>query len=76
VTGPVPAHWGGRQIDKYSQQFSALKFLLSRDRQHYAALPAIWLRYGLPHLLVIAALASLQWPHLRAAKRAPAHVPD
>lgn len=64
------------EIDKYGQQFAALQFLLSSDRQHYAALPAIWLRYGLLHLLVIAALASLQWPHLRAARRSPAHVPD
>jgi glycopeptide antibiotics resistance protein len=64
------------EIDKYGQQFSALQFLLSSDRQHYAALPAIWLRYGVLHLLVIAALASLQWPHLRAARRSLAHVPD
>ncbi len=63
------------EIDKYGQQFSALQFLLSTDRQHYAALPVIWLRYAVLHVLVIAALASLQWPHFRAARRPPAHVP-
>jgi len=62
------------EIDKYGQQFSALQFLLSTDRQHYAALPVIWLRYVVLHVLVIVALASLQWPHLRAAQRHSAHV--
>lgn len=55
------------EIVKYGQQFSALQFLLSTDRQHYAALPLIWLRYSALHVLVIAALAFLQWPHFRAA---------
>ncbi len=63
------------EIDKYGQQFSALQFLLSTDRQHYATQPVIWLRYAVLHVLVIAALASLQWPHFRAARRHPAHVP-
>ena len=62
------------EIDKYGQQFSALQFLLSADRQHYAALPVIWLRYSMLHVLVIAALASLQWPHFRAAQRHHSHV--
>ncbi len=56
-------------IDKYGQQFSALQFLLSSDRQHYAAMPVIWLRYGALHVLVIAVLAFIQWPHFRAAQR-------
>ncbi|MBI1285459.1 MAG: VanZ family protein [Thiobacillus sp.] len=50
-------------IDKYGQEFSALQFLLSVDRQHYASLPTIWLRYAMLHGLVIAALASIQWPY-------------
>lgn len=54
------------EIDKYGQQFSALQFLLSTDRQHYAAQPAIWLRYGALHVLVIAALAFIQWPFFRS----------
>lgn len=62
------------EIDKYGQQFSALQFLLSADRQHYAALPLIWLRYSVLHMLVIVALASLQWPHFRTTQRNPAHV--
>jgi len=57
------------EIDKYGQQFSALQFLLSADRQHYAAQPVVWLRYSALHVLVIAALASLQWPHFRTAPR-------
>ncbi|WP_324780054.1 VanZ family protein [Thiobacillus sedimenti] len=56
-------------IAKYGQEFSALQFLLSRDRQHYASTAVIWLRYGVLHMLVIAALASLQWPHFRATQR-------
>ncbi|MGE5321169.1 MAG: VanZ family protein [Hyphomicrobiaceae bacterium] len=56
-------------IDKYGRQFSAMQFLLSSDRQHYAALPVIWLRYSALHVLVIAALAFIQWPHFRAARR-------
>ena len=67
-------HFGlAGEIDKYGQQFSALQFLLSSDRQHYASLPAVWLRYAVLHGLVIAVLASLQWPHFRAARRHPAH---
>ncbi len=62
-------------IDKYGRQFSAMQFLLSADRQHYAAMPVIWLRYSALHVLVIAALAFIQWPHFRAARRphAPTH---
>lgn len=56
-------------IDKYGQHFSALQFLLSRDRQHYASPMAVWLRYAGLHVLVIAALAFLQWPHLCAGRR-------
>jgi len=63
------------EIDKYGQQFSALQFLLSADRQHYAAQPVVWLRYSALHVLVIAALASLQWPHFRATPRLHSHAP-
>jgi glycopeptide antibiotics resistance protein len=57
------------EIDKYGQQFSALQFLLSTDRQHYATQPVIWLRYSALHVLVSAALAFIQWPHFRAASQ-------
>ena len=58
-----------QDIDKYGQHFSAMQFLLSRDRQHYASPMAVWLRYAGLHVLVIAALAFLQWPHFRAGRR-------
>jgi glycopeptide antibiotics resistance protein len=61
------------EIDKYGQQFSALQFLLSSDRQHYVSLPFIWLRYVVLHALVVAALALLQWPHFRAVQRHSVH---
>lgn len=54
-------------IDKYGQQFSALQFLLSSDRRHYAAMPLVWARYGVLHVLVVATLVFVQWPYLRAA---------
>jgi len=57
------------EISKYGQQFSAMQFLLSTDRQHYAAMSVIWLRYCALHVLVISALAFIQWPHFRAANR-------
>jgi glycopeptide antibiotics resistance protein len=56
-------------IDKYGQQFSAMQFLLSADRQHYASMSVIWLRYSVLHVLVIVTLASIQWPHFRTAQR-------
>lgn len=63
------------EIDKYGQQFSALQFLLSTDRQHYATQPVIWLRYGVLHLLVIAALAFIQWPFFRSAQSHRSPIP-
>lgn len=64
------------EINKYGQQFSALQFLLSTDRQHYGSPATLWLRYSILHLLVIAALAFIQWPHLRSARQVntPLHV--
>ncbi len=62
-------------IDKYGQHFSALQFLLSRDRQHYASPAAVWLRYAGLHVLVIVALAFLQWPHFRAGRLSPSPRP-
>lgn len=62
-------------IDKYGQHFSALQFLLSRDRQHYAPPAVVWLRYAGLHILVIAALAFLQWPHFRAGHLSPSPRP-
>ncbi|MGV8989981.1 MAG: VanZ family protein [Thiobacillus sp.] len=57
------------EIHKYDQQFSALQFLLSPDREHYVTQTALWLRYGALHVLVITALSFIQWPYFRAAQR-------
>jgi glycopeptide antibiotics resistance protein len=57
------------EIDKYGRQFSALQFLLSPDRQHYATQAVIWLRYSALHVLVIVVLAFIQWPYFRAASQ-------
>ncbi|NDP47118.1 MAG: VanZ family protein [Sulfuriferula multivorans] len=57
------------EIHKYDQQFSALQFLLSPDRQHYVTQTVIWLRYSALHVLVITVLSFLQWPYFRAAQR-------
>jgi glycopeptide antibiotics resistance protein len=56
------------EIDKYGERFSALQFLLSRDRAHYASSVALWTRYAVLHLLAISVLAFLQWPHFRSAR--------
>ncbi|MDP1929303.1 MAG: VanZ family protein [Thiobacillus sp.] len=66
------------EIDKYGQQFSALQFLLSSDRQHYATQPVIWLRYSVLHTLVITTLAFIQWPFFRSAPspHPPSHGAD
>lgn len=57
------------EIDKYGERFSAMQFLLSRDRAHYASPLSLWTRYAVLHLLVIGALASLQWPYFRSIHR-------
>lgn len=59
------------EIEKYDQQFSALQFLLSTDRQHYASQYAIWLRYSVLHMLAIGALVFIQWPYFRDAQHTP-----
>jgi hypothetical protein len=63
------------EIDKYGQQFSAMQFLLSADRQHYATQPVVWLRYSMLHSLVIAMLAFIQWPYFRSDRQHHAHPP-
>ena len=63
------------EISKYGQQFSALQFLLSTDRQHYAPQAVIWLRYSGLHIFVIAVLSFLQWPYLRSIQPPHASLP-
>lgn len=59
------------EIDKYGQRFSALQFLLSPDRAHYASAAEVWMRYVVLHFLVVTALTSLQWPYYRSITRPP-----
>lgn len=56
-------------IQKYDQQFSALQFLLSADRQHYLSHAAVWFRYSILHMLAVLAMASLQWPFYRTSNK-------
>ena len=55
-------------IQKYDQQFSALQFLLSTDRQHYASESVIWLRYVLLHLLAMMTIALMQYSRLNLSR--------
>ena len=59
------------ELVKYGQQFSALQFLLSTDRQHYASQSVVWLRYSVLHMLAIGVLAFIQWPYFRDAQHTP-----
>jgi glycopeptide antibiotics resistance protein len=63
-------------IVKYGQLFSALQFLLSGDRAHYAGPAELMLRYVLAHvaLLLLAALSAA--PFLGAAASAHARAAD
>ena len=54
VAGTDPA------LDKYGAQFSALQFLLSRDREHYAEPLELLVRYAIFHAALVAALSFAQ----------------
>ena len=56
------------EIDKYGQQFAAIQFLLSTDRQHYASLAVCWQRYAVLHVLVMVAIAVVQGPWWRGTQ--------
>ncbi len=56
------------RIDKYGQQFAAIQFLLSTDRQHYAPIALCWQRYAIVHGLVLVALALVQMPWFRGGQ--------
>jgi len=47
-------------IHKYGQQFSALQFLLSPDRQHYLQPGELTARYALGFVALTAAVAAMQ----------------
>ena len=59
------------RIDKYGQQFAAIQFLLSTDRQHYASLVVCWQRYAVLHVLALFAIALVQTPWFRGALERP-----
>lgn len=49
-------------IMKYGKVFSALQFLLSSDRDHYATTSELAVRYALFHCVVVAVIAIVQRP--------------
>lgn len=49
-------------IVKYQTAFSALQFLLSTDRQHYATGSELWIRFSAAHLAAVFATALVQYP--------------
>lgn len=57
------------RIEKYGSTFSALQFLLSPDREHYASGPALIVLYGVAHTLAWGGIALAQLPHWIAARR-------
>ena len=59
-------------IMKYDQVFSALQFLLSQDRSHYATPMELLLRYGAAHAALLSVATASQAPFLRLAVRAGA----
>lgn len=70
LAGPAAAAllWAGSEttLVKYDRVFSAAQFLLSPDREHYAAAPALALRFALGALGLAAAAALLQAGRWRA----------
>ncbi|MES2537529.1 MAG: VanZ family protein [Pseudomonadota bacterium] len=49
-------------VIKYGKVFSALQFLLSSDREHYAASTELFIRYAIFHAAVISTIAFVQRP--------------
>lgn len=69
------AFWYGSEhlIMKYGKVFSAWQFLLSSDRQHYAATNSLLLRYLVAYATTVCLLGTLQVSHLRNFARSYAH---
>lgn len=55
-------------LAKYDRVFSALQFLLSRDRESYATGAALFSRYVLAHLALLAATTTMHVPFIRMAQ--------
>ncbi|MGD8388295.1 MAG: hypothetical protein PVG49_14220 [Desulfobacteraceae bacterium] len=49
-------------IVKYGKEFSALQFLLSTDRENYAQLPELLIRYAMAHIGLVFLIAFVQVP--------------
>ncbi|MBI3393725.1 MAG: hypothetical protein HY039_11135 [Nitrospirae bacterium] len=49
-------------VVKYGQTFSALQFLLSTDRAHYAAGTELLIRYAVLHVSSLCVVALVQFP--------------
>jgi hypothetical protein len=67
------ALWYGseRALFKYDKLFSAAQFILSSDRNHYAALPDLLQRYALASLALVVLMTLLQATGWRRLKQAP-----
>lgn len=52
-------------VVKYGQTFSALQFLFSPDREHYANTGTLITIYGLLHIIAVAAITAIQRPLLQ-----------
>ena len=63
----LAALWFGSEplLIKYDRVFSAAQFLLSADRDHYAAGPALLWRYALACIALVLLATLLQWVHWR-----------
>ena len=70
--GAAALLWQGLEpiLVKYGKVFSALQFLLSTDRDHYAQGAALAWRYVIAFAGFVAAMTLLQWPYWRT------HRPD
>lgn len=51
-----------KTIVKYGQEFSALQFLLSPDRQHFVKIPELLIRYAIAHTGIILFIFLVQIP--------------
>jgi glycopeptide antibiotics resistance protein len=60
-------------LEKYGATFSAMQFLFSADREHYATGRALQIRYAIAHAGVVVAAALVQMPFAgrAGARRAP-----
>ena len=71
--------WSGlaSEVQKYEASFSALQFLLSADRQHYAGGWELGIRYIVFHAGVVGLIAAAQFPFRGLLRSVPQpHLPS